>query len=146
MAEMENTRFELEVNGKWTYCGTLVTKSRHGQDVAELHTIHLKHAERFYRVHVSLSMLSAYGGDFDEDDTVYADIYAIDGKKRGHGWLRPTRGPVDGYVWGRHFGFRGDDENMGPTVYAGRINQELTVRLFVMGDNWAAATYVVEEL
>lgn len=142
--------YQLEVNGKWIYTGTLVHEGTHGRYVRpKRREIKLHHRERTYLVSIALAMLSAPGGDFDEDDTVYADIYSIDEQR-----LAPTPGVKGvnpptyhaGYVYGHHFGQYGDDSNQGPTSYAGPINEKLELRLIVQEDDWAAATYSVVEL
>lgn len=144
----QNSRYEKEVNGRWIYTGTFFLEGEHGKPLQELRPVRLRHPEREYLAYIALTMLSAPGGDFDEDDTVYADIYTIDGRRTSTGGMRGINPPSHhgGGVWGRHFGNAGDDSNEGISSYVGRIDQELVFRIFIDGDDWVGASYFIMEL
>ena len=154
--DARDTIAQWEANGKWIYAGTLVHEGIHDEYVhPRTHTVHLRHREQIYHVHIGLSMLSAPGGEFDSDDTVFADIYSVDGERLGP--IAGVRDPAvepdftknfmrRGYVCRHHFGDYGDEGNQGPSCYLGRINEDIALRLFIQGDDWAAASYSVVEL
>lgn len=145
----QDSRYVKEVNGKWIYTGTFFHEGKHGQSIPpKLHQVRLRRREREYLVHISLTMLSAPGGDFDENDTVYADIYTIDGQWMSSRGMRGINPPDhhSGSVWGRHFGNRGDDTNEGISSYVGQIDQEVVLRIFIQGDDWVGASYFIMEL
>ena len=154
--DSEDTIAQWEVNGKWIYTGTLVLcGDNNGSRSQKLWTVFpVKKEQLFYHAHIGLSMLSAVGGSFDDEDTVFADIYEVDGKRQVGGSSRYT-GPPDyttnvpirpGYVYGHHFGILGSKNNQGASVYLGPIRNEIVLRLFVRGDDYAAASWSVVEL
>ena len=134
-----DSRYEKEVNGKWIYTGTFFHEGKHGQSIEpKLHQVSLKRREREYLVHISLTMLSAIGGPFNYDDTVYADIYTIDGQLTSYRRKRhPGFASHPGGVYGHHFGNPGDDTNEGISSYVGQIDQEVVLRIFIQGDEIA---------
>jgi len=144
----QNSRYEKEVNGKWVYTGTFFFAGEHGQALQDFHRVRLNNRERMYLVHTALTMLSAIGGDFDEDDTVYTDIYTIDGQRMSSMVQRGINPPghITGSVWGHHFGNSGEDTNEGISSYVGPINEEIEFRIFIDGDDWVGASYFVMEL
>lgn len=117
-----------------------------------------------YLLHVGLTMLSARGGDFDEDDTVYADIFSIGGdpeNKPDVGYVVPPDLPYGyGGVWGVHFDSKAGTagayhhRNMGISTYIGPLKgKDVTTkgdvvkfRLACVGDDWVGASYFVLEL
>jgi hypothetical protein len=150
-----DTIAQWEVNNKWIYAGTLVSYGENDERTGpKLFTINLRKPEQLYHVHIGLSMLAAVGGKFDDNDTVYADIYEVDGQRigppnRNQGNQPPnfaTSFMRSGYVYGHHFGPIGDKRNQGPSVFLGRINAQIVLRLFVQGDDYAAASYSIVEL
>ncbi len=147
----EDSCYRKEINGKWFYAGTFFHQGVNGEFVPGKEVeIELQHREREYIVHIGLTMLSAPGGDFDDDDTVYADIYSVDDLRTTTGGTRridpPDEYNHDGGVWEHHFGNYGDDTNEGISAFVGRINQKIKFRLFVQGDDWAGASYTIMEL
>jgi hypothetical protein len=97
-------------------------------------------------------MLSAQGGQFDEDDTIYTDIYKIDGVRQIHkegeretAVVKPENCPFGG-VYGHHFERQGKDYNQGMSSYIGVVKKDVEFRIFVYGDNWVGASYFIMEL
>ena len=148
----DDSSYVKEVNGKWIYTGTFFHEGKHGQSIPpKLRRVQLHRREREYLVHIALTMLSAPGGDFNEDDTVYADIYRIDGQRMSSGSKTGKTGHVSpdhnsGGVWEHHFGNRGDDTNEGISSYVGQIDQEVVLRIFIQGDDCLGASYFIMEL
>jgi hypothetical protein len=58
-------------------------RRRQPRDPQKLKRVEVPEGDRTYLVHIGLTMLSAVGGTFDEDDTVFADIFAIDDQDIG---------------------------------------------------------------
>ena len=163
-------------SGKYVACGTFFCFGKHGRRVDQSHKVIIpQEADNIFAlIQVSISMLSAPGGDFDENDTIFADINEIDG--------RPVEGPYwkgnpnassalqgnlsyDGAgVWGHHFGDIGwmenrmvrphpswltvgkNHKNMGVSTFLGDVAQSVTFRLSISGDDWAGANYLIMEL
>jgi hypothetical protein len=122
------------------------------------------HKDTAYLVHIALTMLSAPGGDFDDEDTVYADIFSIGVDPNGN--MKPDAvlprldnkfldNPNETYggVWGHHFGDKAldRDHTMGISTYIGPIQGDFVkLRLVCRGahdnDIWAGASYFVLEV
>lgn len=122
-----------------------------------------------FLIHISISMLSAPHGDFDDADTVYADITKIDGRRPNVplNWMGDLAAQTANYhgsgAWGHHFGEIGysstgygiipswltvgiDPKNMGISTAITEVSSSVTFRLCVTGDSWVGATYFVLEL
>ena len=149
--------YDLKIDNKWIYCGTIVASSTDGRTNPKAVAVDLHARERNYWVSISLSMLSSVeGGDFDEDDTVFADIYSIDGTRElgGRGPNLPHQHGTDpdrfakpgGVFGGDHLREHGNAYNAGPASYVGPINEKLVLRLFVRGDDWASASFTIMQL
>jgi hypothetical protein len=158
-------------NGRFVAAGTFFCFGKHGERKKKFQRVAVPKAKdkAHYLIQVSLSMLSAPGGDFDQNDTVFTDIYEIDGKfVEGPHW---KGGPISGAnvtywgagVWGHHFGdlgwvgpstqtlprwlLRGQNRaNMGTSSIVAPVSSKVTFRLVVTGDDWAGASYFVLEL
>ena len=101
--------------------------------------------ERIFLAFIRLVMLSPIpygeeGAAFDQDDTVFADIWKVD-KRRLDPWSRNYGG-----VWDHHFGERGIESNKQASAYVGPIEGSITFRVFNQGDNRVGASYFVMEL
>ncbi len=152
-----DTFYEMQVAGsKWVYVGNLFHEGAHDRFVEpKLFSVRVKQPEKIHLVNIGLTMLSAPGGDFDEDDTVFADIYSIDGRLtslEGDRQGGPAGVQPHGGVWGRHFGDPGEvtaqgiHRNMGLSSYVGPVNREIVFRLFIQGDDWAGAGFTMLQL
>lgn len=140
---------------KWFYTGTFFYQNKRSPSF-KLYQILINHPEHMHLVHIGLSMLSAVGGDFDEDDTVYADIYTIycvrmvleKGRYPAVVTQQLPHNPiqVDNVMYDHHFGPWGDDKNQGICSYVGPIQEEVTFRLFIYGDDCAGASFFIQEL
>jgi hypothetical protein len=106
-----------------------------------------------YLISIAPTMLRPKGGEFDEDDAVYADIVAI-GQDETHQDIKPDVGAGYGGVWGSS-----DDEDwkaftrkyqMGVSTYIGPIKPQagaiVKLRVACQGDNWVGASYFILEL
>jgi hypothetical protein len=109
-----------------------------------------------YLISIALTMLYPRGGDFDQDDAVYADIFAI-GQDETHRDIKPDAGGGYGGVsqlgkddedWGAFKG-RGRDQ-MGVSTYIGPIKPQadaiVKLRVACQGDNLVGASYFILEL
>jgi hypothetical protein len=106
-----------------------------------------------YLLSIALTMLSAVGGDFDENDTAFADIFSIGVDPDTDLDIKPDAAAGYGGVWGRHFGGGGfglgihQEGTMGISTYVGIIKGEtVKFRVACQGDNWVGASYFVLEL
>lgn len=166
-------------DGRFVATGTFFCFGTHGMPSEEVRRVQIDvegptEENRHFLVQISLIMLSAPGGDFDEDDTVFADVIRVDGVEiDGPGWRgSPFAGSMANInyngvgVWGHHFGDLGWLDNPAnypppqPTwVPVGRnprnmktsslitvIQRAVDFRLSVTGDDWAGASYLVLEL
>lgn len=151
--------YEMKVDGKWIYGGTITQSSESERQTIKYKEVELHNTEDVaYQIHIGLSMLSSCeGGDWDSDDTVFADIWATDGERLCGGRDTFNQPPhpkgshaewhMHGCTTGVHFGDNlGDESNQGPGFYVGRIHHNVVVRLVVNGDDWAAASYSIREL
>ncbi len=161
-----------EVNGRAVRAGSMFCDSRDGHFSYNLKDVAVPEGGRIFLASISLSMLSAVGGDFDQNDTVYADIVDIDGADPGLYYVNggtPFNRPRDffeagyspflgdvlqgmGGAWGHHFGpvpYQDPSHNqklMRISMYLGTIERQITFRLSVNGDDWAGASYFVIQL
>jgi hypothetical protein len=132
-------------NNKQVWAGSFFAEGRHGKSIQVEQRVDLARTEGTFVAYVFLTMLSAEGGDFDEDDTIFADIYMIDGNRLDV--QSSLQGVQLGGVWkGNHFGAKGDVANQTISAYTGPINDHIVFRIRVTGDNWVGASYVVMEL
>jgi hypothetical protein len=125
--------------GKFVCTGSFFFAGEHGRTLTKVVKVNIPHPEATYLSSIWLTMLSAVGGDFDEDDTIFADIFAIDQKRMNLKYVK-------GGVWDHHFGQKGDDENQGVSSFIGPINHSIEFRLAITGDDWVGASYSVVEL
>lgn len=124
-----------------------------------------------FLIQISISMLSAPHGDFDEADTVFVDISDIDGRGRPNDspcWTgdlgRQTATYQGAGAWGHHFGELGyqpassssfvpswltvgnNPNHMGISTAIAEVSSSVKFRLSVTGDTWVGASYFVLEL
>lgn len=131
------------INGKFYCSGSIFFHNTWGgrpvRDYEKIVDIQVPEHAAKYMACISLTMLNAYGGDFDEDDAVFADIYEIDGRKKN---------VANGYggCWAKHFGSKGHNFNQNISSYVGVIQNIIKFRLYVYGDNYAGASFFVMEL
>ena len=131
------------VKGKFICTGSIFGSSSHKAGLRTnmfTHDIRVPNPEGVYLIYISITMISPYGGTFDEDDTISADIYSIDGRQVQlmHGF---------GGVWGGpHFRPKGDFYNHGINAFVGHVTKGIIFRLRVTGDNYAGASFIVMEL
>jgi len=153
------------------FCGGTEDEGRKN----EFYTVHVppragRRDEALFLIQISISMLSAPYGDFDENDTVFADITNIDGNRpniapfwRGD-WVGQTATYGGAGAWGHHFGELGyepassseifpswftvgqNPNHMGISTAIAGVSGYVKFRLSVTGDTWAGATYFVLEL
>lgn len=104
--------------------------------------------ETTYLMHISITMLGPQGGDFDQDDLVYADIRSIGIDPNTLADIKPDSAAGFGGVTGWKFGtVRESHKNMGISTYIGPIKGEMVkFRLYQEGDSYAGASYFVLEL
>jgi len=141
----------------------------------EFYTVHVppragRRDNALFLIQISISMLSAPFGDFDENDTVFADITDIDGNRPNDSpcWRgdvgRQTATYVGAGAWGHHFGELGyqpasmsdlipswltvgpNPNHMGISTKIADVSSSVKFRLSVTGDTWVGATYFVLEL
>ena len=134
--------------------------------------VQVPEGDRTYLAHIATNMLSAVGGKFDEDDTIFADIYDIDGTDPGL-YYRPKAGlplpredyglgfqPLamedqllgEGGVWGHHFAPvplhapGAEPRTQRISTWVGVIRRHITFRVAITGDNWVGASFFIMQL
>jgi hypothetical protein len=127
--------------GKMVFTGNFFVEGVNGKYRTHTQTVLIPGMETKvkYLVYIFPTMLSAVGGPFNQDDTVYVDIYAIDGNRmdKSNGY---------GGAWGRHFGLYSDTRNMAISAWVGYIQSNITFRVNVTGDDWVGASYIIMEI
>ena len=136
---MQDHVADTTVNGKYVCCGSFFLSGRHDAYLDKLVDVRVPRPESVCLVHIAATMLSARGGDFDEDDTIFTDIYSIDRRR-----LDTTNG--FGGVWDHHFGAKGDVKNQAISTFVGYVNSEIKFRIAITGDDWVGASFFVMEL
>ena len=126
-------------NSKFVATGNIFVEGTNGKRTTYTQDFIVPKKERVYLAYIFTTMLSAFGGDFDDDDTIYVDIYSVDN-------IRKDNSNGFGGAWDRHFGPYGDVRNMAMSSWVGWINDKITFRLSVQGDDFVGATYVIMEL
>jgi hypothetical protein len=164
----------MNVNGRFVRTGSMFCNSRNGCFSYNVKEVQVPEGNRIFLACISLNMLSPVGGDFNQDDTIYADIFEIDGTDTGLSYNNggtglPGNHPRDwfeagyspflgdflgglGGAWGHHFGpvpYKSASNNqkmMRISTYLGEIQKHITFRLSVNGDDWAGASYFVMQI
>ena len=136
---MKDYSFAEEINGKYYYTASFYATGMHNKVIGDFHEVRVPKKEGIYIASISLNMLSAYGGDFDQNDTIYADIDLIDHQEmnESHGY---------GGVSGHHWGYFGQPSNQCISSYIGRINEHIRFRITIAGDDYVGATVMLMEL
>lgn len=70
------------VNSKFVCTGNFCLSCMQGQTLSATQDVRVPQRERRYLIYIFTTMISAPGGDSDQHDTVFADIYSIDGFRR----------------------------------------------------------------
>jgi hypothetical protein len=136
---MKDFQKSITVKGKFVCTGSFFFSGRDGETVTKVVKVDVPHPEMMCLIFIWPTMLSAVGGDFDDDDTVFTDIFAIDHQRMNSHHLNAG-------VWDHHFDEKGDDKNQGISSFVGIVNHSITLRLAITGDDWMGASYVVMEL
>ena len=141
-----------QINGKVVWTGSFFHVGEHDRFINPKNKrIEFKYREGVYFAQIAITMLSSPFSPFNYDDTVYVDIYEIDGKltsatpipgSHGHRLLKTPLGGVAGH----HFGDSGAHLNQGISSYVGNIQERISFKIFIFGDNWVGATCVIKEL
>jgi hypothetical protein len=132
----------IEVNGKFVCTGSIFLHSGHrGSPQTCIKTIDIlvPQREASYLATISLNMISPHGGDFDDSDTIFTDIFSVDGNRKD---------TTNGYggAWDRHFRNKGHAWNQAISAYCGVIQEVIRFRLQITGDNNVGASFYVKEL
>lgn len=130
MFQFENTfvkgRFDPTAQPKQYYFGTFFLQGTHQKWNELLEEVSVQGArDSCYLAQIFLTSVEPYGGDFDEDDRIQAEVYNVDGSS-------PSAHPVG--------------NNFLNGVYIGPIQQNIQFRLYIKGDNYVGASYLVMEL
>jgi hypothetical protein len=173
---MKDFQTQREVNGKFVCTGSMFCDSYHGRYSYNMKTVNVPEGNRIFLACISLNMLSPVGGPFNEDDAVYADIFAIDGDDKGlyylndgntdkvfnhprewftvgysPDWLHDRlvgEGGAWGYLWGSlpYQSASKNPKTVRISTWLGEIQKNIIFRLSVNGDDWAGASYFVMQL
>jgi len=81
------------VGGKFVCSGSFFREMGNDKDPQKLKEVRVPEGDRTYLVHIGLTMLSAVGGNFNDDDTVFTDIFAIDGQDIGLSYINTSLKP-----------------------------------------------------
>jgi hypothetical protein len=97
-----------------------------------------------YLLSIGLTMIDPYGGDFDEDDKVFADIYSIGVDPDTDLDIKPN---ISGGYGGNYSVFGPGPNAIGISTYIGVIKGDsVKFRLGCLGDDIVGASYFVLEL